>query len=291
MSSQLCVNALVAGSIYSLVGVGFSLVYQVQRFFHFTHGLTCAAGAYVAFSVCQLSANIPIAILAGICAAGVLGALLEMCMIAPIRKRNGSALVLLLASIGAYLVGQNLISIGFGDDLKTLSSGRIRAGLLIFGARITIDQIGVIVASITAIVGVALLLKLTNSGRYIRAVANDEQLARTLGLNVDRVRLLVMVTGSALAGLAGTLFALDQDIVPTMGMKLLLMGVVAMVVGGRTSVLGAAAGGIIIGVAQNICAIWLPLVWQDSVVFGILVLFLLIRPYGLVGHTVRQATI
>jgi branched-chain amino acid transport system permease protein len=212
-------------------------------------------------------------------------------MIAPIRKRNGSALVLLLASIGAYLVGQNLISIGFGDDLKTLSSGRIRAGLLIFGARITIDQIGVIVASITAIVGVALLLKLTNSGRYIRAVANDEQLARTLGLNVDRVRLLVMVTGSALAGLAGTLFALDQDIVPTMGMKLLLMGVVAMVVGGRTSVLGAAAGGIIIGVAQNICAIWLPLVWQDSVVFGILVLFLLIRPYGLVGHTVRQATI
>lgn len=291
MFSQLCVNALVAGSIYALVGVGFSLIYQVQGFFHFTHGLACAVGAYAAFTFHQLGASIPVAALAGVCATGSLGALLEFFMITQTRKRNGSALVLLLASIGAYLVGQNLISIGFGDDLKTLSSGRISAGLQIFGARITPNQIGIVVVSALAIAVMALWLGRTCVGRNIRALANDEQLATVVGVTANHVRLLVMIVGSGLAGLAGILFALDQDIVPTMGMKLLLTGVVAMIVGGRTSVIGAASGGIIIGVAQNICAIWLPLAWQDSVVFVILVFFLLLSPYGLLGQPLRHSTI
>jgi branched-subunit amino acid ABC-type transport system permease component len=291
MFSQLCVNALIAGSIYALVGVGFSLIYQVQRFFHFTHGLACAVGAYVAFAFCRLGAPIVAAAFVGGCAAGALGALFDVCMITPIRKRNGTALVLLIASIGAYLVGQNLISIGFGDGLKSLNSGKIAAGLQILGARITVNQIVILIFSALAIAAVALWLKWTSLGRYIRALANDEQLATVLGVAVKRVRLLVMTVGSGLAGLAGILFALDQDIIPTMGMELLLNGVVAMIVGGRTSILGAAAGGIIIGIAQNVCAIWLPLAWQDSVVFVILVSFLLVRPRGLWGQPLRQATI
>jgi branched-chain amino acid transport system permease protein len=291
MFSQLCVNALVAGSIYALVGVGFSLIYQVQRFFHFTHGLGCAVGAYAAYSLCRVGGSSLIAGVLGVCAAGALGALLEIVMIAPVRKRKGSALVLLLASIGAYLVGQNLISIGFGDDLKTLRSGNISAGLQMFGARLTLNQVGVLLGSALAIVAVAVWLRVTPFGRNTRALANDEQLAFILGVSVNRVRMTVMVVGSGLAGLAGILFALDQDVVPTMGMRLLLYGVVAMIVGGRTSAVGAAAGGIFIGAAQNVCAIWLPLAWQDTVVFVIMVFLLLVRPYGIWGRPIRQATV
>jgi branched-chain amino acid transport system permease protein len=153
------------------------------------------------------------------------------------------------------------------------------------------NQIGIIINAVLVITVLALCLGQTHFGRNIRALANDEQLAAVVGVSANHVRLLVMVVGSGLAGLAGILFALDQDIVPTMGMKLLLSGVVAMIVGGRTSVIGAAFGGIIIGVAQNICAIWLPLAWQDSIVFVILVLFLLVRPYGVWGQRLRLATI
>ncbi|MDD5260305.1 MAG: branched-chain amino acid ABC transporter permease [Methylacidiphilales bacterium] len=291
MFSQLCVNALIAGSIYALVGIGFSLIYQAQGFFHFTHGLACSAGAYVMFALCRIGSPILIAAFVGVCTAGTLGVLLDICIIHPVMKRNGSALVLLLASIGAYLIGQNLISMMFGDDLKTLSSGKISTGFQVFEARITANQIAILLLTALMVVTMALWLELTRFGRHVRALANDKHLAILCGMRVENVRYIVMAVGSGLAGLAGILLALDQDIVPTMGMKLLLNGVVAMIVGGRTSILGAAAGGIIVGVAQNMCAIWLPLAWQDAVVFVILVFFLLVRPCGLWGHSLRQATI
>ena len=291
MFSQLLVNALIASSIYALVGVGFSLIYQVQRFFHFTHGLAYALGAYATFAFIKLGLPMFAAATLGICASGIFGILLDVCMIAPVRKHNGSALVLLLASIGAYIVGQNLISIFLGDDLKTLGSGNVSAGFQIFNARITSDQIVIIAGSAVAIAAVALWLYVSHFGKQIRTIACDEQLAVILGMPVGRIRLVVMAVGSGLAGLAGIFSGINQAIVPTMGMSALLAGVVAMIVGGRTSMLGAAAGGLIIGIAENMCAIWLPLAWQDAVVFVILILFLLLRPQGLFGQPLRQATI
>src|ERR1035441_378765 len=192
MFSQLLVNALIASSIYALVGVGFSLIYQVQRFFHFTHGLAYALGAYATFAFIKLGLPMCAAATLGICASGIFGILLDVCMIAPVRKHNGSALVLLLASIGAYIVGQNLISIFLGDDLKTLGSGNVSAGFQIFNARITSDQIVIIAGSAVAIAAVALWLYVSHFGKQIRTIACDEQLAVILGMPVGRIRLVVM---------------------------------------------------------------------------------------------------
>lgn len=291
MLNQLFVNALIAGSIYALVGVGFSLIYQVQRFFHFTHGLAYALGAYAAFEFSKLGVPMFAAVTLGICASCIFGVLLDVCMIEPVRKHYGSTLVLLLASIGVYIVGQNLISISWGDELKMLGSGNVSVGFQIFNARITSVQVVIIAGSAMAIAAVALWLYLSHFGKQIRALASDEQLAVILGMPVSRIRLIVMAVGSGLAAVAGIFSGINQAIAPTMGMSALLAGVVAMIVGGRTSTLAAAVGGLIIGIAQNMCAIWLPLAWQDAVVFVILILFLLLRPQGLWGQLLRQTTV
>ena len=166
----------------------------------------------------------------GLCAA--LGILIEISVYRPLRHKGSSSLILLLASLGIYIVLQNIISMIFGDDIKTIRSGIVKEGINILGARITPVQITIIVVSLLLLVSCFLFLKYTKIGRAMRAVANDSELARVAGIESDKVILLTFALGSALAGIAGILVALDVDITPTMGMNALMMGVVAVIIGG-----------------------------------------------------------
>lgn len=206
----------------------------------------------------------------------------------PLRKKDSTKLILLLASLGIYIVLQNVISMVFGDDTKSIRTWPVVEGLNIFGARITPVQIVIVVSSLLLVVMVAGYLMLGKTGKAMRAVANDAELANISGINSDRVILISFALGSALAGAAGILVSLDVDMTPTMGMNALMMGVVAMIVGGVGSIRGIILGSLLLALAQNFGVWYISSQWQDAIAFAILLIFLLFKPEGFFGKKLRK---
>lgn len=289
---QLTINGLIAGSAYALVGIGFALVYNVAKFFHFAHGAVFTLGAYFALVfVSMLKFPLLLAIPIAVALAVLLGCLLDLFVFAPIRRRSGSPLVLLLSSLGVYIILQNLISLCFGDSIKTLRTGAVEGGMEFLGARITAIQISVIVTSITLSIALMVFLKKTNIGKAMRAVSNDARLADVCGISSGRVIRCAFGIGSALAAVAGILVALDVDMTPTMGMHALMMGIIAVIVGGVGSIPGVGLGALLLGMAQHLGVWRIGSQWQDAIAFVILLAFLLVRPEGIMGKKLRKATV
>jgi len=292
MIEQFLVNGIIAGSIIVLIALGFALIFQTVRFFHFAHGVVFTAGAYFAFLFkIWLGCPLWIAILAGILLAGVLGCLMEVGIYRPLRKRDSSGLVLLLASLGIYIVLQNVVSMVFGDSTRTIRTGVVKEGINVLGARITPIQIVTVCVSVVLVIALSIFLKRTKIGKSMRAVANDPELASISGIASDRVILWAFAIGSALAGLAGILVALDVDMTPTMGMNALMMGVVAVIVGGVGSIPGIALAALLLGMARHFGAWYIGSQWQDAIAFIILIVFLLFKPEGFLGKRVKAATV
>ena len=292
MINQLIVNGIIAGSVYTLVAVGFAVIYRTVKFFHFAHGVVFTAGAYfVYFFKAWLGWPdiVAIPVSTGLCA--VLGILIEISVYRPLRHKGSSSLILLLASLGIYIVLQNIISMIFGDDIKTIRSGIVKEGINILGARITPVQITIIIVSLLLVASCFLFLKYTKVGQAMRAVANEPELANISGIETDRVILFTFAIGSALAGIAAILVALDVDMTPTMGMNALMMGVVAVIIGGVESIPGIAMGGLLLGMAQHLGVWKISSQWQNAIAFVVLLIFLLFRPQGFLGKKIKKVTL
>ncbi len=289
---QISVNILIAASTIFLMALGFSLIYTVTRFFHFAHAILFTAGAYFAF-VFNVWMGFPLAlaILLAVAVTALGGCLLELSIYRPLRRQGGSPLVLLIASLGTYIALQNVISLIFGDDTKSLRSNVVREGFNILGARITAVQLVTVLASVGLMVLVLLLLKKTELGKAMRAVASDAELACLSGIESRRVILWTFAIGSALAGVAGILVALDVDMTPTMGMMPLMLGIVALYIGGVGSLPGIAVGALLLATAQQVAVWYIGSAWQDPVAFFLLLLFLLFRPVGIFGRPEATATV
>jgi branched-chain amino acid transport system permease protein len=284
MVEQLLLNGVIAGSIYSLVALGFALIYQTTRFFHFAHGAVYTFGAYFAYLFfVQLGFDRWLAFPLACVATMLLGVALDVGIYRPMRNRKATDLTLLIASLGLYIVLQNVISMVWGDDTKTMRTGEVVEGHAVLGARITNIQIAIIATTLVLITLISLILTRTKFGKALRALANDPELARLSGINSDRYIVYAFAIGSFLAAVAAIMISFDTDMTPTMGFNALVMGVIAVIVGGIGSLPGAALGGLLIGLAQNLGVWQLPSKWQDTIAYVVLILFLLFRPYGILG--------
>lgn len=292
LERQLLLNAVVAGSTYSLVALGFSVIYSVCRFFHFTHAAVITCGAYLAWTFIFLVGLPPAVgiVLAVLCTA-LLGAILYGCFYHFLMLRQASPLVMLLASLGMYTVIQNAISLAYGDVYRTLSPNASFGSYPILGARITGVQVATLTANVLLYGAIGWALARTKPGRIARAVANDRELANTYGIDERLVFLVVFAVGSLLAGVAGILIAFDGSINPTMGFDALLMGVVAAIIGGVGSIPGSVAGGFFIGFIQAFGVWKLPTEWQGGIVFIVLLAFLVFRPNGFFGKPLPRHTV
>jgi branched-chain amino acid transport system permease protein len=289
---QLAINASAAGATTVLAGLGFALIYQVVRFFHFAHGAIFTSSAY--FVLLFLSSSgfpLPVSILAALVCSSALGCLIELVVYRPLQRKRASAIVLLLASLGIYVVIQNTISLVFGDQARSIRPGAIAEGIDVVGAKITGIQVTTICVAVVLVAGLAIMLKKTRIGRAIRAVANDGELACVSGIDSGHVRVWVFALGSALAGAAGILAAFDTDMAPTMGMNALMLGVIAVIVGGVESIPGVVLGALLLSVAQQAGAWEVGSQWQDAIAFGVLLVFLLLRPHGFLGRKLKKAIV
>ena len=291
MFNQFFINSLISSFVFLIIAISFSIIYSTTRFFHFAHAVVFTSGAYFAFLFHKLFGlpiylSIPLAIIFSL----LLGCLIEKSIYKPLRKKQASSMILLLSSLGIYILLQNLISMVFGDDTKSIRSGVVKEGINIFGARITSIQITIIITSIILTILVILFLKKTKIGKAMKAVANDPELANISGISSDRIILISFAIGSALAGLAGILVALDVDMTPTMGMNALMMGVVAMIVGGN-NIKGIMCAALLLGFAQNFGVWYISSQWQNAIAFVILIIFLLFKPEGFFGKKLRKQSV
>lgn len=289
--TQILVNGLIASSGYFLVGVGFALIYMCCGFFHFAHGIVCAIAAYGLLLLAQTT-GLPMAgaVLGALGIAMVAGVCIERGVYQPIRQRGAGSLCLLVASLGLMIAIEACLVLYFGAGTRTFR--RSDSGSISFlSTRFTLPQACMVAADAAAWASTWWLLNRTRQGREIRAVASDPGLAVAFGLSLKRAWLATFVWASALAGVAGVLIGFDTDLNPGMGFRPLLMGVVAVVIGGLRSVTGIAIGAILLGVTEHLVAYWLSSAWKDAFVFGVLILFLLIRPQGLMGKPLRKAAV
>jgi branched-chain amino acid transport system permease protein len=278
---QLLVNSIIAGGIYTLVAIGYTMVYGVLKFINFAHGDLAMVGAYITYFLIQY-AGLPILPSIGIAVISVaaLGILIEKIAYKPLR--NAPRLAPLITAIAISIFLQSAVMLLFGARTKTLRIVSAK-GLMFLGAYITPIQIIIVVTSILLMILLNLYLRHAKLGKAMRATSDEMTIASVVGIQVDRVISYVFGIGSALAAVAGILIAFETNLNPIMGFILGIKAFAAAVVGGIGSIRGAMVGGFIIGFAENFGIWYIPTGYKNSVAFVILVLVLLIRPSGIFG--------
>lgn len=281
---QLIANSIIAAGTYALIALGFNLIYATTKFFNLAHGVMATVGGYVVFFLIQTftGINIILAAVLGILFAGLLGYLVDTIVYRELRKRKASNMVLLVASLGVFTVIQAVVAMIFTSQFQTLSGAISENVYSFWGASVTGTQLTIIGSAVVIMAALALLLKKTIFGKAVRAVSDDEEVSKIVGINTEHIIGWVFFIGSAIAGLTGILVGLDTGLEPTMGLRLLLKGVIAAIVGGIGSIYGAVLGALLLGLAENF-GIWnISSEWKDAIAFVLLILFLIFRPQGII---------
>jgi len=281
------IPGLVLGAVYALAAAGVSLVYGVMRFANFAHGDLMSWGAYAAlagvaaFGISPWAA-LPLAVAATVPLAwGV-----DRAFFAPLRRAQPA--VLLISSFGVALMIRALIYLAWGPTPATYGLG-FSPPILWEGVRLQRRHAVILAGALLAALLLHLLLARTRAGRAMRAMADDPDLARITGVGVGGVIRLTWAVSAALAATAGVFLAVDTELTPLLGFNVLLAAFAAAILGGIGRPWGAALGGLILGLAEELSSYPVlpggaPLLdpsYKTAVAFGVLILVLLVRPQGL----------
>jgi len=283
---QLLIDGLAVGSLGAGLAMGFTLILGVHRFWHLAHGAVYVWAAYAAYILLSpLQLPLLIVFLLAPVMAGVFGGLLELGIYHHLRTRHVHPMVMLLASMGAYIAASNLVGLIFGFDPRVPAAPVLEHSYQYGSISITLIQVLSIVLGLVSFAFMLLILDRTRAGLEIRATILDADMAKVVGSHPFRTQLVSMILGSALVGWPALLTAVQAGVQPSIGLDAVLIAAVAAIVGGLGSVQGAYLGALLVGVAQMLPLAVLPTQWQDAIVFVVLIVFVLIRPTGFFGRT------
>lgn len=287
MLSQLLANGIANGCLFALMALGFALIYNTTRVFHVAHGVVYTASAYLCYELLITRGwNLGASIGGALAGAALMGLAVEFFIYAPLDRKKASPLVALLASLGLYVAGVNALAWRFGSETQILRPD-IEATYSYLGVMLTRIQLIQIATALIVLPLFVAFLRFSTLGQTIRAVRDNPLLSRVVGTNPHRVRLVVFALGSMLAGGAAILSALDVGIEPNAGLPALLVAAVAFIVGGIGTFGGPVLGAFLLGILQSLIVWQIEARWTEAVTFGVLILFLLFRPQGLLGRRGR----
>lgn len=281
--AQLVANGLVNGSHYALLALGFGLIFGTTRITHFAYGPVYALSAYGCwFAAATLGAPLGLAVIAGIATGAVAGALAYLVVYRPFEREGSPPLVILIASLGLFIVLENAIGVVFGTDTKVVPAPP--SGVFLWGPLVvTSAQLAQVAALAIVGAGLALYVTRTRFGKAVLAMTDNPEMARVIGIDTLRVSLAAFVIGSAIAAVPACLILVKDGATAHMGFVAVFMAFVAVVVGGVGSLRGAVAGGLALGLVESTGMVKIPTEWQSSIAFVVLFLVLLFRPRGLFG--------
>lgn len=282
--SQFIANGIITGAYISLVAAGFSLIYSTNRFAHFAHGAVLTAGAYFLYSLFALAGfNFYIAAALAVPLTGLLGVFLYLVVYKHLRNKGASSAILLIASLALMILIENILLAIFGPGVRTLAFVEVQKGISIFDAVVTPLQLVIVGTSLLLLLLLWFFIRCTKLGKLMRAVSDNPELASISGINTGRIQALGFFIGSCIAGAAAILIGLEQNLTPFMGTNLIIKGFAGAVIGGIHSLPGAVFGSFFVGMAENVGIIWLPSGYKEAIVYGLLLLFLILRPRGIFG--------
>jgi neutral amino acid transport system permease protein len=278
--TQLIFNGVAVGSVIALAAVGLTLTYGILRLSNFAHGDFMTLGAYLTWLLNISGVNIWIAMILG--AVGTVAGMLlaEQLLWKPMRNTRATSTTLIIISIGLALFIRNGILLIWGGNNQSYNLPQVEA-IDIGGIKIAFYRLVVIFLAIAAIIALHFLLQKTKIGKAMRAVADNIDLARVSGINVDRVVLATWIITGILTALGGGMYGLITAVRPTMGWFLILPMFASIILGGIGNPYGAIAGALIIGVAQEVSVLFLGPDYKLGVALLIMVVILLVRPQGL----------
>lgn len=281
-------NGLQLGSIYALVALGYTMVYGIILLLNFAHGDIIMAGAYISWiAMAQLGIHPALAALLSIFCCMALGVAIDKIAYAPLRE--APRLSVLITAIGVSYFLESGSQLIFGADAKVVPAF-VNLTTVSFGS-VTLSLTAILTVAITCISTIVLtfLVQKTRLGKAMRAVSEDMGAARLMGVNVNSTISFTFAVGSALAGIGAILYSMAyHQATPTMGIMLGTKAFVAAVLGGIGSIPGAVVGGLVVGFVEVAVAALGLSVWQDAVVFLLLIVVLVVKPTGLLGHAVTE---
>jgi len=287
---QQLINGLSLGSIYALIALGYTMVYGIIQLINFAHGDVYMFGAYVGyFSMSVLRLGVFESLLIAMVLCTVLGVLIERIAYKPLR--NSSRIAVLITAIGVSLFLEYTMMFFLGAAVRSYPPlpDFMNATLEFGGVVVKVQQLIIIGVSLLLMVLLQFIVRRTRMGKAMRAVSQDADAARLMGIDVNNTISFTFALGSALAGAAGVLVGIYYNSIdPLMGIMPGLKAFVAAVFGGIGLIPGALIGGFAIGGIETVVAGSGFSMYKDAVVFAVLILVLIVKPAGLLGKNVKE---
>lgn len=289
MLAQQIVNALSQGAFYSLFAAGLTLIFGVLDILNLAHGAVFMIGALMSwYLMTQLGIDFLPAMAITVAGCGAMGFLLDQAAFKPLRKRGGGTLPQLVSSLAVSFILINLAERFFGTRVVRYGADAVPiSGTLQFGeVRLPMLHLVLMVVAIVLTVGLWYVVEKTKLGRSIRALQENPNVARLMGVDVDRTIAWMFIMASALAGIAGVFLGVAYNSAsPYMGHWIDLKGFAVIILGGMGSIPGALLGGMLIAFAETATVVFLSSDYRDAAVFLVLMAMLLIKPSGLLGSS------
>ncbi|MED1800868.1 branched-chain amino acid ABC transporter permease [Brevibacillus porteri] len=283
---QQLVNGLTVGSTYSLIALGYTLIFGVLGIINMAHGQIFIFGSLVGL-VLMTSLNMPlgVALIVAIVISAILGLVLEYTALRPLRKKNVPHLASLISTIGFAILMEEAMHKFFGADSRAFpqSFGDTTFDL----GLIQIRSVDLVILGISVLLMFVLhfWIQKTKMGKAIRATAENTDTANILGINTNMVIVVTVMLASALGGVAGLLIGMAYSaLIPTMGMTLGFKGLAVLILGGVGSIPGAMVCGVLLGIIEVFTVAYGDSSYRDAVAFGLIILILLLKPEGLFGR-------
>lgn len=282
---QTMASGLLTGGIYALIGIGLTIIFGVMRVVNFAHGALVMVGMYATYFLFTYSHVDPflslVVVMPGMFVAGVI---LQKTLIAPVLRAPELNQILLTEGISIVLINTALLL--FTSNYLTMTTSYAGATFHLGGVSVSKPQMAAFAIAVAITGALYLFLVRTGTGRQIRAAAQDAEAARLLGINIKRVQALTFGLGVAAAGAAGSLLMpIYYRVEPNAGSPFTLKAFVVVVLGGMGSVTGALVGGIVLGIAESVGAVYVSTGYKDVIGFVIFLLVLTLKPSGLLGKS------
>ncbi|MBS7707484.1 branched-chain amino acid ABC transporter permease [Chelatococcus asaccharovorans] len=286
---QLFVDGVVSGCAIGLVSISFSYFYSVTGTFHVAHAGIYTLCGYVAWALVAAGAPFIAALMLAVLAGALSGYATQHVLYQRLADRQASPLVMMIASIGLLTVLQNIVAIVFSPNIVQFDMPWRVGHLDIAGVTLSHPQALIALVSIVIFVGLTVFSARTDLGKRIRAIASNAELAEITRLDPKRVFAYVLAISSAIVAVPAVLVGVDQAMQPYTSLIVLLTAVVAMIAGGIGSLPGAFGMSIVLAVIQSLSVALIPGRWSIAAVFGIFILFILLKPEGLFRRRFSRA--
>lgn len=284
MLIQQIINGLTIGCSYALVAIGYNMVFGVLELVNFSHSSVFMFGAYIAAAALGHLIGVPVAIVMAIGGCALFGMGIDRMALLPMRRHGANKTSFLICTIGLSTFLQNAIFLLFGSEPLVYPRVFPHGHIAIGNAKMSYLQLFTLILTLVLMVAVVLFVNRTKLGASMRAVAQDQEAARLMGINVDTVITFTFALGSALAAVAGIMIGMyygsvDLQIGFTVGMKTFA----SAILGGVGVIHGSVLGGLIIGVLEALFSGYVSSGYKDAVAFVVLILVLIVKPSGLLG--------